>query len=601
MELENLENAGAPNFQEASIQSGDTHELRRDVRTNDWTLPHIRKTISNSPASSVSDEDYHLQSYFAELIQSRNPYVHAEPEAASNAGSFMSHSKRLLESVVIGSKMLRWPRLPVTYEDADSETINCDVHDDFKEPKFSKSFTGYFFTVMLLLSVLVALGQALTLTEPVLLYTRPLPLWMNRSDVKLYATLKEVYAAMPESKIKDKFNLFQMQFNRKYDTEEEMKYRYSVFKFNLATIDELNHRNPIALFGITDAADQPLEERRRKKSLGNFSNYESMKAMLPSDAVAAASNGSEHVMGKMFAFASNVTTDASGTVLKWASSIDCAACNRYPAFRNYSDTNLPTEFNWRDLGAVSSNVEDQRLCGAGWAFSVAQDVAGARFLRTGSLTSVSAQQFLDCETTSNGCSGGTTVSAMQYASGNTKLASKESYPYQGYNNADMMVRNQTCDEVEEKDGYESDIKNTNGYRMVALGESFETMMQVYLTKNGPLSIAVNSNGMEHYVHGTVGCEGIAGDEFCNEVISNAEYDSTCDPLLLDHSALVVGYGVNEGIEYWEVKNSWGKGWGENGYYRIARGTNECGIANMVTHFVNEDEDTELTKNVGEDL
>jgi C1A family cysteine protease len=37
----------------------------------------------------------------------------------------------------------------------------------------------------------------------------------------------------------------------------------------------------------------------------------------------------------------------------------------------------------------------------------------------------------------------------------------------------------------------------------------------------------------------------------------------------DHAVLVVGYGVEDGIEYFLIKNSWGKGWGLNGYFKIA--------------------------------
>ena len=37
------------------------------------------------------------------------------------------------------------------------------------------------------------------------------------------------------------------------------------------------------------------------------------------------------------------------------------------------------------------------------------------------------------------------------------------------------------------------------------------------------------------------------------------------------------------MAYWILKNSWGTAWGEDGFYRIQRGVNHCGIANFVTH------------------
>lgn len=52
---------------------------------------------------------------------------------------------------------------------------------------------------------------------------------------------------------------------------------------------------------------------------------------------------------------------------------------------------------------------------------------------------------------------------------------------------------------------------------------------------------------------------------------------------LDHGVVVVGYGTEDGKDYWLVRNSWGTSWGEEGYFRlernvIGRNTGKCGIA-----------------------
>ena len=51
---------------------------------------------------------------------------------------------------------------------------------------------------------------------------------------------------------------------------------------------------------------------------------------------------------------------------------------------------------------------------------------------------------------------------------------------------------------------------------------------------------------------------------------------------LDHGVLVVGYGEENGIKYWLVKNSWSTSWGDNGYVKIARSesTNDAGICGI---------------------
>ena len=57
--------------------------------------------------------------------------------------------------------------------------------------------------------------------------------------------------------------------------------------------------------------------------------------------------------------------------------------------------------------------------------------------------------------------------------------------------------------------------------------------------------------------------------------SSGIYKYTEGSLLGGHAVKVLGWGTENGIEYWIAANSWGEKWGENGFFKIQKG--ECGF------------------------
>jgi len=92
----------------------------------------------------------------------------------------------------------------------------------------------------------------------------------------------------------------------------------------------------------------------------------------------------------------------------------------------------------------------------------------------------------------------------------------------------------------------------------------------------------DENGLLNAVNGRPVSVAIEADQTSFQFYAGGVMDGACGTQL-DHGVLAVGYGTDNGKNYWIVKNSWGANWGEKGYIRLVRGKNQCGIAQAASY------------------
>ena len=189
--------------------------------------------------------------------------------------------------------------------------------------------------------------------------------------------------------------------------------------------------------------------------------------------------------------------------------------------------------------------------GCCWAFSAVAAMEGITQLKTGKLISLSEQELVDCDTNGEdqGCEGGLMDSAFEFIIGNGGLTTEANYAYKGVDG--------TCNK--QKAG--SSAAKIKNYVDVPANSEAALLKAV---AHHPVSVAIDAGGSDFQFYSGGVFTGQCGTE-------------------LDHGVTAVGYGESDdGTKYWLVKNSWGTGWGEDGYIRMERdiGADKglCGIA-----------------------
>ncbi len=249
---------------------------------------------------------------------------------------------------------------------------------------------------------------------------------------------------------------------------------------------------------------------------------------------------------------------------------------------------IPDQWLWSNVNGVNylTLVRNQHIpqyCGACWAFAATSSLADrikiARKAQWPDLE-LAPQILLSCSQVSNGCHGGNSGRAYEYIY-NYSIAHETCSNYQakGWDTGLGCTDQIKCNDCDDK----GNCGVPPSYPIYTVSEfgniKGEQDMINEIYQRGPISCSIDAGGLHNYTGGII--------------------NDTTGQYTLNHAVSIVGYGVENGVKYWMIRNSWGSYFGEDGYFRIIRGTNNLGIETSCHWAVPKDTWTDNIRNTSQ--
>ncbi|KXJ22227.1 cathepsin B [Exaiptasia diaphana] len=236
--------------------------------------------------------------------------------------------------------------------------------------------------------------------------------------------------------------------------------------------------------------------------------------------------------------------------------------NPPPVHRVQPADNIPTNFDAREQWPGSIHpIRNQGACGSCWAFGASETLSDRFAIASQNKINVvlSAQQLVDCNTKNTGCKGGWPIQAWNYMR-DVGLLTEQCYgPY--YAKQYQCRINANTTQCPYEPGYPARFyKAKNAYSLPAKNvEAVQTEIMTY----GPVEADFT----------------VYQDFFAYR---SGVYMHATGKAVGGHAIKIIGWGTEGNEDYWLCANSWGGNWGMNGFFKIRRGSDECGIEDGIT-------------------